>query len=380
MPPAARGGDGEDRQVLLLGQLDREVPRTRGVDVGAGDHHGLLRLLERGRRAPRSLRGRARARRRPGASITRSVEGRIRLAVPVVHRDRDERGALRRRRGQVDRPRQRVRHIGGARGLEARLDERVRHACRVAVGQVRVDADMRAHLLSGRDQERRVVRLRVEDAAHRVAHAWRRVEVRVPDRARRLRVAIGQAHDDELLKAQDVAEVRGEVREHRQLCRARIAEHRRHPVPAKKLVGGLANARHEADTTSRHYWRIRRPTRASRRASLRRMRELIHLAPGMRVRAIAERVRRIAEAQEGVIGRAQLEACGLSGGEISRWVAQGRLIRILPGGLRAGSCPDSPGEGGFSQPFFMPGRKAHSAMRRRRICGRSWSAEATGST
>jgi hypothetical protein len=60
------------------------------------------------------------------------------------------------------------------------------------------------------------------------------------------------------------------------------------------------------------------------------VRELIHLAPGMRVQAIAERVRRIAEAQEGVVGRAQLTQCGLSGGEISRWVAQGRLIRILP--------------------------------------------------
>jgi very-short-patch-repair endonuclease len=60
------------------------------------------------------------------------------------------------------------------------------------------------------------------------------------------------------------------------------------------------------------------------------MREVIRLAPGLRVRAIAVRVRKIAEAQEGVIGRAQLEECGLSGGEISRWVAQARLIRVLP--------------------------------------------------
>ncbi len=61
-----------------------------------------------------------------------------------------------------------------------------------------------------------------------------------------------------------------------------------------------------------------------------RMREPIDLAPGMRVRLIAQRVRRIAEGQEGVIGRVQLVECGLSGGEISRWIAQGRLIRILP--------------------------------------------------
>jgi len=61
------------------------------------------------------------------------------------------------------------------------------------------------------------------------------------------------------------------------------------------------------------------------------MSELIGPAPGMRVRVVAERVRRVAEAQEGVVGRGQLTECGLSGGEISRWLAQGRLIRILPG-------------------------------------------------
>ncbi|MEJ7875792.1 MAG: type IV toxin-antitoxin system AbiEi family antitoxin domain-containing protein, partial [Solirubrobacterales bacterium] len=58
---------------------------------------------------------------------------------------------------------------------------------------------------------------------------------------------------------------------------------------------------------------------------------LIGLAPGMRVRVVAERVRLASEAQEGVVGRGQLTACGLTGGEISRWLAQGRLIRILPG-------------------------------------------------
>jgi hypothetical protein len=51
----------------------------------------------------------------------------------------------------------------------------------------------------------------------------------------------------------------------------------------------------------------------------------------MRVRILRERVRRIAEAQEGVVSRTQLHACGLSGGDISTWLAQGGLIRILPG-------------------------------------------------
>jgi hypothetical protein len=61
------------------------------------------------------------------------------------------------------------------------------------------------------------------------------------------------------------------------------------------------------------------------------MTEPIDLAPRTRVQILTERVRRLAEGQEGVVSRTQLTNCGLSGGDISRWISQGRIIRILPG-------------------------------------------------
>ena len=70
-------------------------------------------------------------------------------------------------------------HVLGARRLEAPLDERVRHARGVAVGQVGLHRDLGADLLAGGDEQRRVVGLRVEDRAHRVADAGRGVEVDV---------------------------------------------------------------------------------------------------------------------------------------------------------------------------------------------------------
>ena len=112
----------------------------------------------------------------------------------------------------------------------------VRFACR---------ADELARLLAGGDQQRRVVGLRVEDRAHRVADPRRRVEVDVRDAPGGLRVAVGHAHGDRLLEPEHVAEVRGEVGEHRQLGRAGVAEDRRHPVLAEKVEGGFANAGHE---------------------------------------------------------------------------------------------------------------------------------------
>jgi hypothetical protein len=144
----------------------------------------------------------------------------------------------------VDRTRDRARHVLGARRLVAPLDVRLRPDRRVTVRQVRLDQHVRAHLLAGRDHERRLVRLRVEDPADRVADARRRVQVDVRRLAGRLRVPVGHADDDELLESEDVREVLGEVREHRQLGRAGVAEDRRHAVGAEQLEGRFTNGRH----------------------------------------------------------------------------------------------------------------------------------------
>ena len=103
-------------------------------------------------------------------------------------------------------------------------------------------------LLAGRDHQRRVVGLGVEDRPHRVADAGRRVQVDERRSAARLGVAVGHADDDRLLQPEHVAEVVGEVVQHRQLGRARVAEHRRHPVRAEQLERGFADRGHGGDS------------------------------------------------------------------------------------------------------------------------------------
>ena len=144
----------------------------------------------------------------------------------------------------MDRPRQRVRDVLRPRRLEAPLDERVDDAGRVPVRQVRLHRDVGPDLLAGRHQQRRMVRLGVEDRAHPVADARRGVQVDVGRAARGLRVAVGHPDRDGLLQPEHVAEVVGELGEHRQLGRAGVAEDRRHPVLPEELEGGLPDARH----------------------------------------------------------------------------------------------------------------------------------------
>ena len=128
--------------------------------------------------------------------------------------------------------------------LVAPLDQRVGHARGVAVGQVGLVGHLRPHLLPGGDQQRRLVGLGVEDRAHGVAHARRGVQVHVAHGARGLGEAVGHAHGHRLVQRQHVAEVVGEVGQHRQLGGPRVAEHRGHAVGAQQVEGGFAYGRH----------------------------------------------------------------------------------------------------------------------------------------
>ena len=65
-------------------------------------------------------------------------------------------------------------------------------------------------------------------------------------RPRGLGEAVGHAHHHELLQAEHVGEVLREVRQHRQLGRARVAEDRRHPVGTEQIEGRFANGGHGA--------------------------------------------------------------------------------------------------------------------------------------
>ena len=193
--------------------------------------------------------------------------GVVGLDVPVVHRDRDERRAAGRQGGVVDGAGQRRRHVLGARGLVAPLDERVRHAGGVAVGEVRLHGHVGADLLAGGDEQRSLVGLGVEEGAHGVAHARGGVQVHVRDAARGLGVAVGHAHGHRLLEPQDVAEVRGVIGQHRQLGGARVAEHRRHAAGAEELEGGLADGAHGGESIRRRRVRGPRSRRWPRRSA-----------------------------------------------------------------------------------------------------------------
>ena len=72
----------------------------------------------------------------------------------------------------------------------------------------------------------------------------RRVEVDVGRPAGGLRVAVGHPDRHGLLQPEDVAEVVGELGEHRQLRRAGVAEDRRHPVLAEELERSFPDCAH----------------------------------------------------------------------------------------------------------------------------------------
>ena len=219
------------------------VPGAAGVDVGTGDQDRVDGGVEGGgERAHRLRVGR-------GAAVDLAVDRRLGVAgidldPPVVHRQRDEDGTARRQAGEVGAVGEGQRHVLGPRRLVRPLDQRVRHPRRVAVGQVRLQGHLRPCLLAGGDQQRRVVGLGVEDRSHRVADAGRGVEVDHGGLAGGLGEAVGHPDHDRLLQAEHVAEVRGVVGEHRQLGRAGVAEHRRHPVGAEEVERRVADRRH----------------------------------------------------------------------------------------------------------------------------------------
>ena len=175
---------------------------------------------------------------------------RLRLRGPVVHRQGDEDGAAWGEPGEVDSVGEGEGDVLGARRLEGPLDERVRHPGRVAVGEVRLHRHLGPHLLTGGDQQRRFIRLGIEDRPHPVPDPRRGVQVDVGGVPGCLRVAVGHADGYRLLEAEDVAEVLGEVGEHRQLGRPRVAEDRRHAVLAEQLEGGVAHRGHVAHPTA----------------------------------------------------------------------------------------------------------------------------------
>ncbi len=98
----------------------------------------------------------------------------------------------------------RVRDVLCTRGLVGPLHVRLWPDGGVTIGQVGLHRDLRAHLLPGRDQQGRLVRLCVEDPADRVADAGGGVQVDVRRATARLSKAVGHPHHHELLQPEHI--------------------------------------------------------------------------------------------------------------------------------------------------------------------------------
>jgi hypothetical protein len=99
-------------------------------------------------------------------------------------------------------------------------------------------------LLAGRDDQRGLGVVGVDDRRHRVAHPGRRVEVDQGRPVARQGVAHGHVHHARLVQAEDVAEVGREVFKEQLLGGAGVAEHRRHPDGAEELEAAVDHGRH----------------------------------------------------------------------------------------------------------------------------------------
>mgnify|MGYP006195170721 CR=1 FL=1 len=215
--PAGHGGDPHGG-VVPLGQRQHAVPGAVAVHGGAHHKHGALCAIQR---IADGLQHAG-----LGARLGAHGAGLQRLArlVPVVGRDGHQHRPTRLLHGDVVGAGDGQGYVFGARGLHAPLHVGLGQLGGLAREQEGVERQDGARLLPGRDDHGRAVLVRREDIAHGVAHAGRRVQVHKGRVVRGLGVAVGHAHHHRLLQAEDVAEVRGEVEEQRQLGGAGVAE------------------------------------------------------------------------------------------------------------------------------------------------------------
>lgn len=135
-------------------------------------------------------------------------------------------------------------HVPRARRLGGPADERPHQGGGVHVGEAGLRPDRRPYLLTGQDDQRGARGHRVRQRAQRVAGPRGRVRADQRRAARRLRVAVGHAHDRALVQPQDVTEPVGETGEEGQFAGARVAEDGGESLALQELVGDAAHGRH----------------------------------------------------------------------------------------------------------------------------------------
>ena len=132
----------------------------------------------------------------------------------------------------------RSRGLGRPDGIVAR--ETIERATR----QERGEGELAAVLLADDDHEGNPVVARARDRVHGVPEPRCRVEVDERGSSSAERVAGCDPYDRPLVQGEHEAEVVGKVAEERDLGRPRVAEHRRHPVPAHDVEGRVAHGGH----------------------------------------------------------------------------------------------------------------------------------------
>ncbi len=135
-------------------------------------------------------------------------------------------------------------HVLGAGRLGAPLDQGLGQLRCIDVGQHRLDADHRAHLLAGGDHQRAVGVPGIGQGAHAIAGAGRGVQVDEGRLAAGQGEAVGHAHHRAFMQAEDVAEVFGEALEKGQLVGTRVAEHGGQALLPQDVVGGAMDGFH----------------------------------------------------------------------------------------------------------------------------------------
>ncbi len=245
-PPPVAGEAHTGRRCDSASSTAASQPPLASIS-GPATNTGRSRRCAAARRARRPAAGSACARAADRARDLRGESIGVDLLAPVVHRDRHERGS---RGGSVAWwiACASANGTSAARGGSwlhftygfgtSTASRLVRLACIV---------DQRARLLAGGDQQRRLVRARVEDRARRRCRRRGRCagsrarRCRSPARSRRpcppRPPPAGRARS---------GSPRGSRAEHRQLGRAGVAEDRRHPARAEQLERGFADGRHAA--------------------------------------------------------------------------------------------------------------------------------------
>ncbi len=232
---ARRHGTYPDRSSMQLSERDGLIPRIVSRHRGADHNHGSLRAAQRigGAREQHRIPGNRAAHQTAGHGHAR--------AIPVVDGNRHQRGAAGRLHRYVVGARHGRGNVRRARGFDAPFH--------VGLGQLRglfgkqkgLEGQYGARLLPRRNQQRRLILVRREDAAQRMADADGRMQIDEGGVVSCRSIAIGHGDHHRLLQSQHVAEIVRKIAKHRQFGGTGIAENRGQSELAQQRIGCLAN-------------------------------------------------------------------------------------------------------------------------------------------